>query len=166
MKSIGTTAFYNCSRIPFGDLVLNDVESIGNRAFAGCKIDSVRIGDKLKELWPCAFDACSNLKSIEIIGNGSCSLVNVFEGVFSNCGALERVVLGDGIREWSSYNPSVFPGCYALKEVSFGAQIKTIPSSVLKDRKSLRSVTFSSAVTSIEGDAFSGCTNLTEISSI
>ena len=161
---IDSSAFYNCYRIPFGDLVLDGVESIGKRAFVGCNINSVRIGDKLNELWPCAFESCGNLKSIEIIGNGSCRFVNVFEGVFSNCGALESVVLGDGITEWTSYNPSVFPGCYALKEVSFGAQIKTIPSGVLKDRKSLRSVTFSSAVTSIGGEAFSGCTNLTEIS--
>ena len=165
MKSIGTSAFYNCYRIPFGDLVLDDVESIGDNAFVGCNIRSLRIGDKLGSMGIYAFESCGNLKGVEITGNGNCKL-NGRNGVFNYCTALESVVFGDGIAEASSGGSAVLLGCYALKDVSFGARITSIPGEILKDRKSLRSVSFSPSVTSIGGSTFSGCTNLTEISSI
>ena len=161
IKNFGNSAFYNCTSLPFKEVEFTNVETIGDSAFEGCNIETLRIGSTLKSIGQKAFRGCNLLRRVEIDGNGNCNLGGYY-GAFGVCPALETFLIGDGISSLGRY---LFEGSYNLREVSFGSGIKSIPEDLLSNRLSLSKVAFAS-ITSIGGNAFAGCTSLSEISSI
>lgn len=69
VKSIGSSAFKDCTRLGYIKLPAN-LESIGSKAFDGCKkFDNMNIPDSVKSIGANAFDGCTRLAKIKLPAN-------------------------------------------------------------------------------------------------
>ena len=144
------------------------VTGIGMRAFEGCDLTSVTMGNSVTNIDPSAFVFCFSLTAITV------DALNLW---FSSVDG----VLFDKTQTTLIAYPAGKPGGYAIPNsvTSIGGQAFygcdgltsiIIPNSVTKlggeafcDCTSLTSVTIGSSVTSIGGSAFSLCTSLTTV---
>lgn len=140
------TGIYNTAmqdRTKLVSLEIGDGILIRNGAFKDCtSLEEVYIGDDCI-IEASAFEGCTSLRKIVIgngctIGNRMCSLdtnltevefkgtVKSFGGsVFSNCSALEHIVLPEGMEQ---LNCDTFIYCNSIKAVTMPASIKGIQS--------------------------------------
>ena len=143
VTSVGYWAFGNCSGLT-SITIPNSVTSIGNSAFYGCRgLTSITIPNSVTIIGNFAFENCSGLTSITIPN----SVTSIGIGVFSGCSSLTSIQVETGNTTYDSRD-----NCNAIIETATntliaGCQNTTIPNSV----------------TSIEADAFFGCTNMTSI---
>ena len=153
-----------------GELVTNlnipmGVTSIGNNAFKGCSaITSVTIPSSLTSIGETVFSDCSGLTSISIPG----SVTSIGNGVFDNCTSLKDLRIEDGnevltLGKNSKSGKGLFYDCplntlYLGRNLSY--QTGYLPFS---GKSTLASVTIGNCVTSIEADAFKGCSGLTAV---
>ncbi len=121
-------AFADCSSVT--RLELNEgLESIGSRSFQGLAIESVVIPDSVKD----------------------------FGGVFYDCRALKKIVIGDGVRVIGT---STFGFCRSLTEVEFGRSVDTVEWRAFDDCPSLEKVVLPEGLKYLDPQAFSRCDNL------
>ena len=141
------------------------VTSIGNNAFKGCSaITSVTIPSSLTSIGETVFSDCSGLTSISIPG----SVTSIGNGVFDNCTSLKDLRIEDGnevltLGKNSKSGKGLFYDCplntlYLGRNLSY--QAGYLPFS---GKSTLASVTIGNCVTSIEADAFKGCSGLTAV---
>ena len=134
VKSIGYNAFYYCESLP-GIVIPDGVTSIGSEAFYKCsKINEVVLPDSLVSVGKDAFSLC-RLTSIKIPQNVS----SIGAGAFSYCSVLTSIKVDENNSTYYSAN-----NCIIKK--STNALVAGCNSSVIPD-----------GVTSIEDDAFNGC---------
>ena len=110
-------AFYN-SLYNTGDKVIkldtvsigNDVVSIGDEAFTGCKFQSINIPDNVVTIGSAAFYVCSSAVSIHI-GNGVTTLGS---NAFANCDDVQNLYIGQSVTtlgedcfHWSCFNADI-----------------------------------------------------------
>lgn len=133
---ISAKCFYKCNSLKSVNIG-SSVESIGNRAFAGCEnLTSVTFADDLEAdfsgryNYGYIFEGCSSLKSVTLPRG-----MTVIEGLFKDCTSLQTVNL--------------------LNE-----NITTIPDKMFQHCTSLTTVTGTQNLTEIGNYAFSGCENL------
>lgn len=120
------------------------VESIGEYAFDGCtKITSIVIPTGVIEIGRLAFCNCSKLSSISI----SESVASIGDNIFWNCDNLKSIVVDADNKIYDSRENS-----NAIIEKSDNKLIEGCQNTVIP-----------SSVTSIAGDALSGCGKLKEI---
>ena len=151
-----------------------NVTSIGDYAFAYTTMETVNLPATLKTIGENAFSNCVNLSSITM----PASVTNIKESAFSGCEKLTNIVFGNNSM-LNSISESAFENCSlktveiptaAIKAVSKVSltSVKIINGSSIDDNAfsgctELISITIPSTVTTIGNNAFSGCTSLVEI---
>lgn len=157
LKEIGREAFKNCTNLKkavwngedaathveakaFYNTGLTEVTLPASLTFGGSLLGSYEV-----------FARCKSLKKVIAY----CEVVPDF----SECPALEEVILHEGVKEISS---DAFKGATALKEISFPSTLEKIGSSVFS-RTSLEILEIPDSVTEVGWWAFSYCPTLTTI---
>ena len=92
------------------------VTSIGNSAFAGCKIRSIVLPLGLENIYDFAFYNCDSLESVEIPE----SVEEVGLYAFANCSNLESVIINGGY-----IVTSAFGNCENLNKIQLGKKYKS-----------------------------------------
>ncbi|MCR5478733.1 MAG: leucine-rich repeat protein [Ruminococcus sp.] len=184
ITNINVDAFYCCSRLA-SVTIPGTVGTIGFYAFSDCDaLEQLTISEGVKEICNCAFTSCGNLKQVTIPS----SVKNIGDSAFEGCTALEHVTIQEGVE---TIGENAFKGCSSLVSVTIPSSVVTIgenafdestvvelapleqltfpektteigASSILKPYK-YSSIVVPSTVTTIAGNAFRGCTNLTSI---
>ena len=166
VKEIEGSAFSGYSGLTSID-ILDGVTSIGNRAFEGCSsLTSVSIPNTVTIIEPWAFINCSGLTSIDIPN----SVTSIGMSAFSGCTGLTSITIPSSV---TSIDGSVFAGCSSITSISVDSEntvynslnncnaiIETSSNTLIIGCKN---TIIPSSVTSIGGNAFSGCSGLTSI---
>ena len=169
ITTIGASGFAGCSSLS-GGVNLSSLTQLGNQSFKGCVgLTSVKIGAGLSGMGHSAFMGCVSIRTAEIEGT-NLSLPAEFIayvgtsgfGVFNGCSSLETCIFGDGV---VSVGCGTFSGCTALREVHFGNSVSLIEEGLFSNLKALQTCHFPGA-REIGANAFNGCTNLTDITSL
>ena len=135
----------------------NGVTSIGSYAFYNCtKITTVTLPNTVTAINEYAFRNCTSLSGINIPSN----LKVLGKSAFNNCQSIKSIVLPDSVTSIGSY---AFVNCYKLAEVVLPPELTSIPESLLFGCEALTNVTIPAGVTSIERNAFYQCQALTSI---
>ncbi len=94
ITGIGEASFYN-SNIDFRNVVLNEnINHIGNWAFAGCSyLTEFTLPKDVKEIGECAFASCYLLESIDLGNN----LKEISDGAFQDCQRLSNIILPESL---------------------------------------------------------------------
>lgn len=165
LTRIGSAAFDGCSGL-IGKLEIPEgVTRIGSNAFDGCSgLTSVSLPSKLTSIDPYAFSGCRSLTSV-IIPEG---VTSIGDSVFSSCSSLQITVAIDNANysshEGSLYNKSqteLIRGSGGVSTVTILDTVTSIENDAFSGCSSLTSIEIPSSVTTIGGDAFSGCRGLT-----
>jgi len=131
------------------------VKYIGESAFEGTAITSVKFGKNITTVETIAFRDCTKLKSVEI--NSRCN--TFYYSCFKNCTSLTRIELPSG----GAHNQclsGMFQGCTALEYADLG-DTRILTSDFFNGCSSLKTVVADS-LTSILGydTTFAGCVSL------
>lgn len=163
-KIICNMVFSECDSL--SSVVIPDgVAVIGNDAFSYCEsLKSIIIPDSVTSIGESAFEGCSSLASL-VIPDGVTSIGN---GAFADCGSLKNLVLPESVVsikgnlfcKWNGEVKCLSPNFIFEDGVLFNKDKSTIISFRDKD---ITSYVIPDYVTSIGGDAFSGCESLKSI---
>ena len=158
-----------------GELVIPEgIKTIGDAAFSGAEITSVKFADTVEELGEDAFYNCKNLKTVTfgtsdklttigayafqataiesiVIPN---SVVKMEKYVFGECASLKSVTLPDTLTD---VGEKQFIKCTSLEEAVLPCSALT---SMFEGCTALKKVTFKEGATEIGSNAFKGCTAL------
>jgi len=167
VTNIGYAAFRNLDCSGLTNVTMgSSVASIGSSAFEGCSsLTSVMIPDSVTSIGDYAFTDCSGLTSVTIPD----SVTNIGDGAFNGCSGLTDVAIGKGV---TNVGDQAFSDCNGLTNIIVSVSNETYMSVngllLTKDGKTLISgingdVIIPESVTSIEDDAFSGCSGLTSV---
>lgn len=163
-KIICDRAFEDCKSLR--SLVIpNSVTSIRESAFSFCSsLKSIVLPDGITSIGDETFFGCSSLASL-VIPDGVTSIGN---GAFAYCGSLKNLVLPESVVsikgnlfcKWNGEVKCLSPNFIFEDGVLFNKGKSTIISFRDKD---ITSYVIPDYVTSIGGDAFSGCESLTSL---
>ena len=179
VTSIGSKAFYGCSSLDSVEIP-SSVSFVGDNAFAGTNVVfpeengicyagqmAYSLSDRtlteyvLREGTESVnaglFSNCSNVKSISIPS----SVEYIGDNAFAYCNALDSVYYNAA--NCTSTSSDLFYSCSSLKKVTFGNDVKVIPSNLFYDRTSLQTVVLGDSVVTIGDQAFYNCINLQSI---
>jgi len=190
VTSLGTSVFYGCSSLTSITLP-NGITSIYGSVFYGCtSLASIIIPNGVTSLGSMAFYGCTSLTSITIpngvtiIGKTfyGCtgltnitlpnSLIHIVDSAFYGCTSLASIIIPNGV---TNIAENCFKNCISLKEFVVSednTEFSTIDGVLYnKDRTTLRcypsaksvAYTIPNGTTSIERNAFRGCTSLTNV---
>ena len=166
VTSIGWSAFDGCSGLT-GVTIPDSVTSIGSFAFSGCSgFTSVTIPDSVTSIDSFAFSGCSGLTSVTIPD----SVTSIgFGGAFPDCSGLLSFVVGESNLAYKSVNGLLLTKDSKKLVAGINGNV-TIPDSVtsieyqaFRGCSGLTNVTIPDSVTYIGSDAFEGCSGLTSV---
>ena len=169
VSSIGYAAFADCTAIK--TITLPDsVQSIGMDAFMNCtSLEAVTLSEGIEEIGRGAFYNCRDLTTI----NFPETLRNIYGRNYNythddDYGAFEACILLKNIKFPSSLDfigRQAFSDCTKLEEVNFGDGLTTLDYAAFRNCTRLKKVVFPEIKydLSIGGEAFKGCTALTEL---
>ena len=156
VRSIGSSAFYNCSGLT-SVTIPNSVISIGGNAFRGCSgLTSIIIPNSVTSIGEGAFAACSRLTSVTIPN----SVTSIGTEAFCACSGLTSVNIPNSV---TSIGVRAFYECSGLASVSIGNSVTSIGDCAFLYCTGLTSVTIPNSVTSIGMRAFDACSSLTSV---
>ena len=162
-----------------------DVTSIGDNAFSGCVMHSIKMSDSVTRIGDYAFNVCSELTSIELSNN----LEYIGKWAFTTCERLPSITIPESVKcidliafYWCNRLTKVeinsnevvareneqfytLRSCFGpqVKEFVFGENVKKIAWIACSESEKLTTVTISSNLTCIDDSAFHKCTSLTDI---
>ena len=117
------------------------VIAIGDRAFEGLHITSVKLPESLERIGNSAFRKCPDLREIEIPE----SVKEIGDGAFEGCRKLIKVILPN---ELSRIPGKLFAGCRSLKEIAFPQNLKKLDISAMED-SGIAEITLPLSLTSV-----------------
>lgn len=174
----GRWLFSSCTsleRVTFGE----QVRIINWYSFDNCSnLMKVNLSEGLEEIESGAFCKCKSLKAI-ILPN---TLKKISEDIFREC-PIESLSIPASIEEISHlfytgsstlksvyYNApnvkggdGIFENCKALEQVTFGEQVRVIPSNTFRLCSALKDIILPEGLEEIGGNAFGYCTSLTSV---
>ena len=160
VTTIGVGAFINFSS--FTSVTMhNRITTIDNYAFQGCSgLTNITIPDSVTTIGYQAFENCSGFTRV-VIPKG---VISIGTSAFQNCSGLTNVV-------WNAENYTyaglifypIFNNCAKLSNVTFGDNVKAIPSNAFYNCSSITRVTIENGVTTIGEDVFYNCSRLASI---
>ena len=166
VTSIGDWAFINCNNLT-SVTIPSSVTSIGHNAFSRCSgLTSVTIPEGVTSIGDMAFSGCSGLMSLTIPEG----VTSIGSHAFIDCSGLTSIIVEDGNTVYDSRD-----NCNAIIRTAdntliAGCMNTIIPSSVTSidsdafyGCSGLTSVTIPSGVTSIADGVFCGCSGLTSL---
>ena len=169
VTSIGDSAFENCIKLT-SITIPNSVTSIGYYAFSGCSsLTSITIPEGVTSIGYDAFYNCSNLTSITIPN----SVTSIGGSAFSGCGSLASINVLDNNKYYCDIDGVLFnkdkteiikyPGKKEGTAYQIPNSVTSIENEAFRGCSSLTSITIPEGVTSIGNYAFYNCSNLTSI---
>lgn len=161
LSFIGEYSFNECTSIT--DVVIpENVTRLDGYAFYRCtNLKSVILNNAVISVGAYAFGECSSLKSVDL---GRATYLG--SGVFRNCSSLTNIIIPNSVNSLGEDSDSrAFWGCNALKSVTIGNGLTTLPFSMFQDCVKLQEVIFSngSKLSDIHSGVFSGCRSLKKI---
>ena len=182
VTSIGDSAFYRCSSLT-SITIPSSVTSIGNFAFKDCSsLTSITIPSSVTSIGSYAFDGCSKLNQINVdTANTAYSSMN---GVLFDKDKTELIRYPEGKADASYSIPDsvtsigsyAFDGCSKLNQINVdtantayssmnGVLFNKVKTELIRypEGKTDTSYAIPNSVTSIDYDAFYGCSSLTSI---
>ncbi len=156
LENIGNSAFYGCSALQSFDL--NGINEIGSQVFYGCRSLSYINLDGVQQIGNEAFYNCTKLNNIDLS-----TVTYIGSSAFQNCSSLEAVDLSSAIIDVDHSSADSFRGCTSLKSVVFGNNIQLIGDRFFYNT-AIEAISIPASVTAIRYGAFSGCTNLSNVS--
>ncbi len=136
-----------------------DVTSIGEEAFADCRLTGVCIPNSVTSIGNLAFSYCYYLSSITIPN----SVISIGDEAFEGCPRLISVIIPNSVTSIGDY---AFRDCSHLTSVTIGNSVTSIGSGAFERCSCLTGVTIPNSVTSIGYEAFADCLILKEIISL
>lgn len=191
LTSIGTRAFYGCSALTNVDFG-NSITEIGVAAFSDCyALRKLVYPSSMTYVPRAAFHYCTSIDSLFIPS----SVVSIETDAFSYCSALQKVTIPESVREIAGhafaymqgvsvvdYNATncvsmgrggdgsftpVFEGCYRLRTINIGSNVRNIPECAFMSLASLENVNIYAenceAMGSDSLSAFRGCGSLANV---
>jgi len=175
VTEVGGYAFYECRQLK--QVVLNEgLKKIGCESFYCCRsLEHINLPSTLLEVNERAFYRCVNLREV-VLNEG---LERIGTNAFYGCEALKSINLSSTITEISDYafcrsglgevvlnetlhtiGKGAFASC-ALEYINLASTaLKKIGRESFRDCKSLKSITFPSTTTEVDGCAFASCYSL------
>ena len=155
VKSIGDNAFYN-TPIQGHVTIPDGVTYLGREAFAHSQLSSVFLPNTIESLPERLFYGCPNLDRVYVPYN----YIEIASAAFSGCGSLRTLRLSANLKTMGEYALSNTP----IEYLRIPSQMEVLPNGVLRDCNSLESLTLPASLTSVEGEALTGCTALRNMS--
>ena len=160
IKTIGTSAFWNCPKLTSIYSMPSGLTSIGDYAFNMCSaLKSITIPNNVTSIGAAAFSGCTTIQTI-VIPN---KVTSIGSNTFMGCTALKSLTIGTGLTEISY---QMCDGCSALTNVVIPNSITKIKTFAFRSCTSLTEVTLGSGLTSLDTSPFKGCTALTKVTSL
>ena len=133
-----------------------DVDSIGDRAFEGCKsLTSITIPNSVTNIGDCAFYDCSSLTTITIPD----SVTSIGAFAFYECESLTSISIPDGVAIIGEY---AFWDCSALTSISIPDSVISIGECAFDECSSLKEISISKKLINIGRDAIPEHTRVRE----
>ena len=181
LTTISTDAFYGCSKLANVNLH-EGITTINARAFYNCKLDTIIIPSTVTSIGNKAFQG-NPIKSVKWLPK-TCSIGTEDSAPFySTNSQITSFTFGDSVQTVPAYlcrsmsqldtivlPPSVkslgtyaFAFCTRLKSINLPVTQQTLPSSFLEGCTSLESIELPATLTTINQDAFYGCSKLANV---
>lgn len=157
LVNISASTFENCTNLQYF-FNYNYIESIGDRAFAGCskltQIVNLFIGSP--SIGTYVFENCKSLKSVWVPEN----IKTLPQGMFKGCSSLSSVTLPQYLLSIDDY---AFDGCTSLTDIKLPIYLNSLGYRALADCSKLTSLDLSSSLQNIGSYAFAGCNAMERI---
>ena len=184
LKSIGNSAFANCTQLAQPIQLPDGLTTLGDYAFQNCSLlPSVDIGSQLATIGQCAFQNCTSLTTVTggeglTRLNNSCfmntrlteafipdAVTTIENHVFRDIPTLTTVVFGPSVASISRNQFQYYSSDQTrnIERITFNGTYTSIPESFTVYFKKLREVTFGSNITAIGNTAFQDCDSLRTI---
>lgn len=157
LVNISASTFENCANLQYF-FNYNYIESIGDRAFAGCskltRIVNLFIGSP--SIGTYVFENCKSLKDVWVPEN----MKTLPRGMFKGCSSLSSVTLPQYLLSIDDY---AFDGCTSLTDIKLPIYLNSIGYRALADCSKLTSLDLPSSLQNIGSYAFAGCNAMERI---
>nr|MCR5653821.1 leucine-rich repeat domain-containing protein [Ruminococcus sp.] len=156
--------------------ISDSVKTVGQNAFKNSGIYGVKIGDNVNTLPANAFDGCSEIRSLNVNGNGSYNYANlpkskvrnltvrgeaVKSSAFISFPELMEVTINNTVSSIGTY---AFSNCPNVEEITIPEAVTDLREGVFQGCLGLEKITLGDHITRVGERAFNGCTSLKDIS--
>ena len=122
------------------------VVAVGNKAFSGSDIISLKLGKNVTTIGEAAFEKCEYLTKVEL----NDGLKEIGNSAFYLCRKLDSITGGSGLE---AIGKDAFNDCFALKEFKTGEKLKSVGRGAF-GRTSLKELVLPETVTELDGCPF------------